>query len=112
MALPTEPRSCACSFLKVLLTATGSSRYLQILGFQISQVRGRGQRLARRLLDEFLNRQARANAVDVVAQPFHDAAEPAGGYFFVETGTRGAHGFIQLGGDDRSPGGRGEKAEV
>src|ERR1700676_4894393 len=104
MALPTEPRSCACSFLKLFewrraaRVMGGGSRNLEIFRFQVPQVGGRGQRFTRGLLDEFLYRPARADAVHVVAQPVHPAAELAGPNLLIEPAMRRAHFRLELAG--------------
>src|SRR5258708_13577873 len=105
MALPTEPRSSACSFLKLFegrraaRVMSALSRSLEIFRFQVAQVRGRRQRFARGLLDEFLHRQARADAVHVIAQPIHDAAEVTGADLLIERRMLRAHPFVSLAAD-------------
>jgi len=112
-ALPTNPRSCACSFLK-LFEWRGASAVtaLQILGFQIPQVGRRGQRFPGRLLHQLLHRQAGAHAMHVVAQPIHDTAELPCRDLRVERRPFGAQRLVQLTGDDGAQRIRGEVAEM
>src|ERR1700761_3501698 len=108
MALPAALRSCASSFLKLLeMRRSGRaapdgalierpSRRFQVFGFEIAQVRRCGERLAGRPLDELLDGQARTDAVHVLAQPVHHAAELAGGDLRVERGSLGTQCLVDL----------------
>jgi hypothetical protein len=102
MALPTRPRSWACSAAQAVF---------EILALDVAQEGDGRERLARRRLHQLVDRDLGADGVHVGAQPAVEPAELAARDLLVQVRHVVADAFVQLRGDHGAEGVRGEVAE-